>query len=68
MSEIISLHKIDRKRLDDLYKRTINALSHENIWYIHTVLAQCFLPYRDSKVERWNRENGDFSIALKKSR
>ena len=64
MSEIINLRKIDRKRLDGLYERTTNALSHDDVWYIHTVLAQCFLPYRDPKTERWNRENGDFSIAL----
>jgi hypothetical protein len=28
------------------------------------VLAQCFLPYRDPKTERWHRKNGEFSILL----
>jgi Plasmid encoded RepA protein len=32
--------------------------------FIHTVLAQCFLPYRDPKTHDWTRQNGDFSIAL----
>jgi hypothetical protein len=45
MSNIINLRQIDRKRLNQLQERTTNALSHEDIWYIHTVLAQCFLPY-----------------------
>jgi hypothetical protein len=28
------------------------------------VLAQCFLPYKDPKTDRWHRRNGDFSILL----
>jgi len=60
----IHLRPIDRKRLDSLQERTETALTTENIWYIHTVLAQCFLPYKDPKAERWRRQNGDFSIAL----
>lgn len=64
MSEIVTLRPIDRKRLDGLQERATNALSHENIWYIHTVLAQCFLPYRDPKTAHWQKQNGDFSIIL----
>lgn len=60
----IQLRPVDRKRLDSLQVRTETALSSDNIWYIHTVLAQCFLPYKDPKVDRWRRQNGDFSIAL----
>lgn len=60
----IKLRPIDRKRLDSLQERTGTALSSDNIWYIHTVLAQCFLPYKDPKTHDWIRKNGDFSIAL----
>ena len=64
MSEIITLRKVDRKRLNQLQERTTTALSHEDIWYIHTVLAQCFLPYKDPKTRDWTRKNGNFSIFL----
>lgn len=60
----IKLREIDRKRLDSLQERTTTALSSDNVWYIHTVLAQCFLPYKNPKSDRWIRKNGDFSIAL----
>jgi hypothetical protein len=62
--KVIDLRAIDRKRLDSLHERTTTDLSHENVWYIHTVLAQCFLPYRDPKTDRWQRKNGNFSIML----
>ena len=66
MSNIIdiNLRSIDRKRLDSLKERSENRLTGEDIWYVHTVLAQCFLPYRDPKTDRWHRRNGDFSILL----
>jgi hypothetical protein len=64
MSNILDLRQIDRKRLDQLQERTTTALSHEDIWYIHVVLAQCFLPYRDPKTRDWTRQNGVFSIFL----
>ena len=60
----IKLRDIDRKRLDALQERSETALSSQNIWYIHTVLAQCFLPYKDQKTRDWTRKNGDFSISL----
>ena len=58
------LRPIDRIRLNRLQDRTETSLVHDDIWYIHTVLAQCFLPYRDPKTHDWTRRNGDFSIAL----
>jgi hypothetical protein len=64
MDNIIQLRAVDRKRLDRLRERTENPLASNDIWYIHTVLAQCFLPYRDPKTHDWTRKNGDFSIAL----
>lgn len=60
----IALRQIDRKRLQQLQERTETPLTSENIWYIHTVLAQCFLPYRDPKASHWMRENGTYSIIL----
>ena len=66
MSDIphITLRAVDLKRLNSLHERTTTDLSHENIWYIHTVLASCFLPYRDPKTAHWMRENGKYSIIL----
>jgi hypothetical protein len=61
----IQLRPIDRKRLDGLQDRTETALSSDNIWYVHTVLAQCFLPYTDQKDTRdWMRHNGSYGIIL----
>ena len=62
----IKLRGIDRKRLDSLQERTETALSSsDNIWYIHTVLAQCFLPYTDQKdIRDWKKQNGKYSIIL----
>lgn len=64
MDNIIQLRAVDRKRLDHLQDRTENPLVREDIWYIHTVLAQCFLPYRDPKTRDWTRKNGNYSIFL----
>jgi Plasmid encoded RepA protein len=64
MDNIIQLRTVDRKRLDGLQERTETPLAGVDIWYIHTVLAQCFLPYRDPKTHDWTRKNGHFSIAL----
>ena len=60
----ITLRAVDRKRLDSLQERTATPAATDDIWYIHTVLAQCFLPYRDPHADRWQRKNGDFSIML----
>jgi hypothetical protein len=60
----ITLRGIDRKRLDSLQERTETALSSDNIWYIHTVLAQCFLPYIDPKAHHWKKQNGKYGIIL----
>jgi len=50
MSEIvINLRAVDQKRLKGLQERTETPLVSDDIWFIHTVLAQCFLPYRDPK-------------------
>lgn len=61
---VINLRPIDQMRIEQLRERTETALASDNIWYIHTVLAQCFLPYKDPKTDRWQRTNGGFSILL----
>src|SRR5262245_25348493 len=61
---LIDLRTVDRKRLNNLQERTEAPLASDDIWFIHTVLAQCFLPYRDPKTHDWTCQNGDFSIAL----
>jgi hypothetical protein len=66
MPEPFELFKrpVDKKRMQSLFERTEAPLESSNIWYIHTVLTQCFLPYQDPKADTWERRNGDFSIAL----
>jgi hypothetical protein len=64
MNNILQLRPVDRKRLDRLQERTENPLTYDNIGYVHTILAQCFLPYRDPKADRWQRTNGKYSILL----
>jgi hypothetical protein len=61
---VIPLRPVDRKRLDSLHERAENPLSHDNIGYVHTVLSQCFLPYKDPKTPHWKRKNGKYSILL----
>ena len=64
MSDVIPLRPIDQKRLDAIYERSVSDLKSSDVWYMHTVLAQCFLPYRDPKDDRWIRVNGDYKIVL----
>jgi Plasmid encoded RepA protein len=59
-----SFRPVDRKRLDSLYHRTETPLESADIWFLHSVLCQCFLPYKDPKTDRWQRTNGDFSVSL----
>lgn len=64
MSEF-KLREIDQKRCDHVQNIVeADPLGHEK-WYIHSVLAQCFLPYRDQKdVRDWNRKNGNVSLTI----
>ena len=64
MNNIIPLRPVDRKRLDSLQDRIDNPLTHDNIGYVHTILSQCFLPYKDPKTTHWRRKNGKYSIIL----
>ena len=47
MIPLINLREIDKKRLRNLKDRAETNLKSEDIWFVHTVLAQCFLPYHD---------------------
>src|SRR5713101_8739807 len=64
MIPFINLRKIDKKRLRNLKDRVETNLKSEDVWFVHTVLAQCFLSYHDPKTERWHKKNGAFSILL----
>jgi hypothetical protein len=64
MNNVLQLRPVDRKRLDRLQERTENPLTSDAIAYVHTILAQCFLPYKDPKTTYWQRKNGKYSILL----
>ena len=61
---VVHLRPIDQRRIAQLRERTETPLPSADIWYIHTVLTQCFLPYKDPQTRDWTRRNGDFSIFL----
>jgi hypothetical protein len=64
MNNILQLRPVDRKRLDSLQDRADKPLTTDAIGYIHTILTQCFLPYKDPKAPHWKRKNGKYSIIL----
>lgn len=58
------LRPIDKKRMT-LARELPDALpTGDDIGFIHTVLAQCFLPYRDPKQRDWQKISGDYAIIL----
>jgi hypothetical protein len=61
---VINLRPIDHMRIEQLRERSETALTSDDIWYIHTVLTQCFLPYKNPHTDRWQRTNGHYSILL----
>jgi hypothetical protein len=58
------IRPVDQKRMQGLLDRTEKPLEKSDIWYLHSVFCQCFLPYKDPKTDTWERRNGDFSITL----
>lgn len=58
------LRPIDQKRVKQAGDLGATAPVFDDTWFIHTVLAQCFLPYRDPKTRDWDRKNGKFAISL----
>src|SRR5919198_4144873 len=62
--EIPRSRPVDKKRLQGMYDRVAEPLKSADIWYMHSVLTQCFLPYKDPQTDTWECRNGDFSITL----
>ena len=69
MSEQLDLRPIDQKRLDGLQTIIENDPLGKDTWFVHSVLAQCFLPYREQKDQVfWNKKNGNCSIDISAGR
>jgi hypothetical protein len=62
--EIPRKRPVDLKRIQGLYDRAGEPLKSDDIWFLHTTMCQCFLPYKNPKTDTWERKNGDFSITL----
>lgn len=63
--EKMTLRSIDKKRCDHVQTMVEADPLNSEVWYIHSVLAQCFLPYRNQKgVTHWVRENGKAALAV----
>lgn len=59
------LRPVDQKRYDHVRRMMEDDPLTGETWYIHSVLAQCFLPYRDQKdVRDWHRKNGNVSLTI----
>jgi len=59
-----ALRPIDEHRLARMQEFYSDVPTGDDIWFVHTVLAQCFLPYRDPKSHHWEKTNGDYGIIL----
>ena len=55
---------VDKRRVEQVVSMLEDGLSHQDRWYIHSVLAQCFLPYRNPSANEWVRASGDYGIAI----
>ena len=65
MNQMPLIRPIDEKRLDGLQYIMENDPAGKDTWYVHSVLAQCFLPYRDQKDEIfWTRKNGNVTLDI----
>lgn len=58
------LRPIDRKRVESSAKVYANEVQNSDIWFTHSIFAQCFLPYRDPKTPHWIKRNGKYSLML----
>lgn len=64
-SNVIELRPIDKQRCDHVQTLIEADPMNNEVWFMHSTLAQCFLPYRDQKdVTHWVRENGKVGIAV----
>jgi hypothetical protein len=55
---------ISRKRIERHFERRETPLETADIGYNYTVMASCFLPYRDPGKTHWERKNGKYSLIL----
>lgn len=62
--EPIVLRPIDEKRIDQAVTLHESDLSDDDRWYLHSILTQCFMPYRDPKKNQWVKRNGHYGIAI----
>jgi len=59
------LRAIDNKRIQHVQQLVNVDPSKKETWYVHSVLAQCFLPYRDQKDQmHWHKKNGNISLTV----
>ena len=59
------LRPIDKKRCDHLQTMIEANPQNNEVWYIHSVLAQCFLPYRNQQnAIHWVKENGNVALIV----
>ena len=59
-----NLRPIDAKRIAQAGELTASSPAYGDLWFVHSVLAQCFLPYRQTQEREWERSNGDYSILI----
>lgn len=64
MDREFRLRAVDEKRIATMHRIHQTQPDGDDMWYIHTVLAQCFLPYRDPKVRDWRVANGRCQILI----
>ena len=60
----IEMIPIDKRRVEQAISMLDEKLSHQDRWYIHSILAQCFLPYRNPKVNEWVKTSGNYGIGI----
>lgn len=59
------LRPIDKKRINHMHALVEQDFTKAEKWYVHSVLAQCFLPYRDQKDQtHWHKENGNVALTV----
>jgi len=59
------LRSVDKKRINHMQTLVEKDIAKAEKWYVHSVLAQCFLPYRDQKDKtHWHKENGNIALTV----
>lgn len=55
---------IDQKRIQRSVAILDDELNDDDRWYLHSIMTQCFMPYRDPKQDSWVKSNGDYGVAI----